>query len=150
MRNNPRHCDFPESSPYMRGLKQVLEDLRDQVVDIKDNRLAKLKIETKERNKMRIQVKKQLLVHEKRDKQILLAKYEEWIRRIDGTLELALVQNILVSFLDHPMMSSQGKLRKAKWMKMSNHLNLFQHSSQFGTETKCLDLKGLDIRICVK
>lgn len=38
MRNNPRYSNFSEASPYVRGLRKVSEELRDQLFDIEDNR----------------------------------------------------------------------------------------------------------------
>lgn len=38
MRNNPRYSNFSESSPYIRGLRQVSEELRKQLFDFEDNK----------------------------------------------------------------------------------------------------------------
>ena len=41
MRNNPRYSNFSEASPYVRGLREVSEELRRQLFNIEDNRLVK-------------------------------------------------------------------------------------------------------------
>lgn len=40
MRNNPRYCNFSESSPYVRGLREVADELKKQLFNIEDNRLV--------------------------------------------------------------------------------------------------------------
>jgi hypothetical protein len=37
-RNNPRYANFMESSPYVRGLRQITEELKSQLFDMEDNR----------------------------------------------------------------------------------------------------------------
>lgn len=37
-RNNPRYSNFLESSPYVRGLRQITEELKTQLFDMEDNR----------------------------------------------------------------------------------------------------------------
>lgn len=38
MRNNPRYSNFPEASPYIRGLREVTEELKTHVFSFEDNR----------------------------------------------------------------------------------------------------------------
>lgn len=38
MRNNPRYSNFSESSPYVRGLREVADELKRQLFNIEDNR----------------------------------------------------------------------------------------------------------------
>ena len=40
MRNNPRYSNFSEASPYIHGLRQVSEKLRQQLLDFSDSRLV--------------------------------------------------------------------------------------------------------------
>ena len=40
MRNNPRYSNFSEASPYIRGLREISEELKQQLFDIQENRLA--------------------------------------------------------------------------------------------------------------
>ena len=38
MRNNPKYSNFSEASPYVRGLREVTDDLRRELFNIEDNR----------------------------------------------------------------------------------------------------------------
>ena len=38
MRNNPRYSNFSEASPYVRGLRDISEELKKQLFDIDENR----------------------------------------------------------------------------------------------------------------
>jgi hypothetical protein len=56
MRNNPRYSNFPEASPYAKGLRKVAEDLKSEIFEIDANRLVTLKasaqVKRMEREKM--------------------------------------------------------------------------------------------------
>jgi hypothetical protein len=56
MRNNPRYSNFPEASPYAKGLRKVAEDLKSEIFAIDSNRLVMLKesaqVKRMEREKM--------------------------------------------------------------------------------------------------
>lgn len=41
MRNNPRYSNFSEASPYIRGLREISEELKKQLFDIEENRFVK-------------------------------------------------------------------------------------------------------------
>ena len=38
MRNNPRYSNFAEASPYVRGLREVSEELKQELFTFEDNR----------------------------------------------------------------------------------------------------------------
>lgn len=38
MRNNPRYSNFPEASPYIRGIREVTDELKMHVFSFEDNR----------------------------------------------------------------------------------------------------------------
>ena len=40
LRNNPKYSNFSEASPYVRGLREVADELRRQLFNIEDNRLV--------------------------------------------------------------------------------------------------------------
>jgi len=42
MRNNPRYSNFSEASPYIRGLRDVSEQLKQQLFDMDENRQVNL------------------------------------------------------------------------------------------------------------
>lgn len=44
MRNNPRYSNFSESSPYVRGIREVADELKRQLFNIEDNRFVVVKI----------------------------------------------------------------------------------------------------------
>ena len=41
LRNNPKYSNFSEASPYIRGLREVSEELKEQLFSIEDNRYLK-------------------------------------------------------------------------------------------------------------
>lgn len=47
MRNNPRFVHFSDSSPYMRGIRAVADELKNSVFALEENRLAKVKADTR-------------------------------------------------------------------------------------------------------
>ena len=47
MRNNPAFSNFNETSPYVRGLRQVVEELKLEIFHLSDNKLAKVKASAK-------------------------------------------------------------------------------------------------------
>ena len=47
MRNNPRYSNFPEASPYVRGLRKVCEELRQAMLN--QDRLAAMKADMQRR-----------------------------------------------------------------------------------------------------
>ena len=38
MRNNPKYSNFSEASPYVRGLREVMDELKRELFNIEDNR----------------------------------------------------------------------------------------------------------------
>ncbi|XP_067823984.1 EF-hand calcium-binding domain-containing protein 5-like [Heptranchias perlo] len=113
MRNNPRYCNFPEEDPYMRGLKHVVEELKNHVVDIKDNRqdiafqntsftveLSSLKAETKLRQKERERLNKIQVDNQEKRKENLRLQFRDWMQSTNGNVLLSLAQSVLLSFMD--------------------------------------------------
>ncbi|KAK6184453.1 hypothetical protein SNE40_006921 [Patella caerulea] len=98
LRNNPKYSNFAEASPYVRGIRQVSEDLRMQLFNMEDNRLAKIKADVKRRRTER-EYKQHLTQLEKiRRSNCLLTQFTEWNVAVDGRVELSLFQNALRSF----------------------------------------------------
>ncbi|ESP00971.1 hypothetical protein LOTGIDRAFT_51730, partial [Lottia gigantea] len=100
LRNNPRFSNFPEASPYVRGLRQVSEDLRNQLFNLEDNRLAKIKADVKRRREDRERQQEQQLQEKERRSTLLLKQFTEWNVAVDGKVELSLFQNALRSFTE--------------------------------------------------
>ncbi|KAK3085117.1 hypothetical protein FSP39_024683 [Pinctada imbricata] len=100
MRNNPRYSNFSEASPYVRGLREVSEELKRQLFNIEDNRLARIKAEAKRRREERERQEQMRLEERNRREEAFGKQFEEWHVQPDGRVELSLVQNALRSFAE--------------------------------------------------
>ncbi|XP_050409676.1 EF-hand calcium-binding domain-containing protein 5 [Patella vulgata] len=98
LRNNPKYSNFAEASPYVRGIRQVSEDLRMQLFNMEDNRLAKIKADVKRRRTEREHQQHLKLLENIRRSNCLLTQFTEWNVAVDGRVELSLFQNALRSF----------------------------------------------------
>ncbi|XP_077995490.1 EF-hand calcium-binding domain-containing protein 5-like [Glandiceps talaboti] len=98
MRNNPRYSNFPEASPYIRGLQDVTDELKKEVFSFEDNRLARVKAEARRRREERTKDEKMKSLENQRRSATLRDQYKEWILNEEGRLELHLVQEALRSF----------------------------------------------------
>ncbi|KAJ8042730.1 EF-hand calcium-binding domain-containing protein 5 [Holothuria leucospilota] len=98
MRNNPRYSNFPEASPYIRGLREVTEELKTHVFSFEDNRLAKIKSEARKR---REEHEKQIAMKDrergKRSARVR-AQYDEWLLDGQEVVEMQFLQTALKSF----------------------------------------------------
>ncbi|XP_066455689.1 EF-hand calcium-binding domain-containing protein 5 [Eleutherodactylus coqui] len=100
MRQNPKFFPGAEKLAYVRGLEQVVADLKDQVFDLQFNRLGQLKEQLKENQNNRVQVESiQSQVMEMR-KGALSLQFQEWTLDVSGRIPLALVQSALKSFFE--------------------------------------------------
>ncbi|KAM3934817.1 EF-hand calcium-binding domain-containing protein 5 [Leptodactylus fuscus] len=98
MRQNPEFISRTEKSAYVRGLEEVVADLKNNVFDLEFNRLGQLKEELKENQNKRVKVENiQGQVMEKR-KGALSLQFQEWTLDVSSRIPLALVQNALKSF----------------------------------------------------
>ncbi|XP_060077280.1 EF-hand calcium-binding domain-containing protein 5-like [Ylistrum balloti] len=100
MRNNPKYCNFSEASPYVRGLREVADDLKKQLFNIEDNRLARIKAEAKRRREERDRL--ELLKQQERERReaAFMEQFSNWNVQPDGRVELSIVQNALRSFVE--------------------------------------------------
>ncbi|KAL8619155.1 hypothetical protein ACOMHN_019427 [Nucella lapillus] len=100
-RNNPRFSNFSEASPYVHGLRQIAEELKAQLFDMEDNRLARIKAEAKRKREER-ELQARLRQQEKeRRQQALTSQFTEWNVPTDNNrVELSLLQNALRSFME--------------------------------------------------
>ena len=92
MRNNPRYSNFAEASPYMRGLRQVSTDLREQVLSIEENKLARLKAEARRRRDERERQEALEREREAEKRRMLGEVFDEWIVHEEVTVEMAHVR----------------------------------------------------------
>lgn len=100
MRNNPRYSNFSEASPYVRGIREVSEELKKQLFNIEDNRLARIKAEAKRRREERDKLERMKQEERDRRETKFMKQFEEWHVQPDGRVELSLVQNALRSFAE--------------------------------------------------
>ncbi|XP_039613110.1 EF-hand calcium-binding domain-containing protein 5-like [Polypterus senegalus] len=112
MRNNPRHCFLNPGGPYAQGLKQVVQELKQGVVDEENNRLAFLKQQIREKREQQNRAEwLQAQVGEWR-RNALRAQFSEWLLEPGEGLQLKLVQNTLAAFLEiletDSFLSTQG------------------------------------------
>ncbi|XP_071848550.1 EF-hand calcium-binding domain-containing protein 5-like isoform X3 [Apostichopus japonicus] len=98
MRNNPRYSNFPEASPYIRGIREVTDELKMHVFSFEDNRLAKIKSEARKR---REDLEKQMAMKDKergRRSARIRTHYTEWILEGQEAIDIQFVQTALRSF----------------------------------------------------
>ncbi|XP_033627840.1 EF-hand calcium-binding domain-containing protein 5-like isoform X1 [Asterias rubens] len=100
MRNNPRYSNFPEASPYIRGLREVTEELKKYVFSFEDNRLAKIKADARRRREE--QERQAGLRNQERLQRSarLRQNYQEWLIDDDGMIEIQVLQTAVQSFAE--------------------------------------------------
>ena len=91
MRNNPKYSNFAESSPYTKGIRKVLEDLKKEVYSMGDNRLAKLKADAKKRREAREKEEHKRNMENRRRSIALEEQFPEWTADWNGILPLSVV-----------------------------------------------------------
>ncbi|XP_063964727.1 EF-hand calcium-binding domain-containing protein 5-like isoform X8 [Lytechinus pictus] len=98
MRNNPRYSNFPEASPYIRGMQEVTDELKQFVFSFEDNRLARVKAETR-RKREHIERTEALKTQEKSRRSAHIRRhYKDWLLDPEGLVEQRAIQNSLTSF----------------------------------------------------
>ena len=91
MRNNPRYSNFAEASPYAKGLRKVVEDLKKEVFSLEDNKLAKLKADAKKRREAREKEEHQKNMESRRRSIAVEEQFPEWTADWNGVLPLSVV-----------------------------------------------------------
>lgn len=105
MRNNPKYSNFSEASPYVRGLRSVGEELRKQLFDLEENRLARIKSNARRKREEREHEQMLQNMERQRRTEALSKQFSEWEDKkssqgIEPRISMALVQNALRSFAD--------------------------------------------------
>ncbi|XP_033099536.1 EF-hand calcium-binding domain-containing protein 5-like isoform X2 [Anneissia japonica] len=100
MRNNPRYSNFPEASPYIRGLKDVTDELKEHVFSFEDNRLARAKAEARKRREEQQRIVQQKQIEQRLRSARIKDNLKEWMRNSEGKLEMRLLQSSLQSFVE--------------------------------------------------
>lgn len=75
MRNNPRYSNFPEASPYVRGLRKVCEELRQTMLN--QDKLAAMKADMQKRREEAAEMEKKREELERR-KAVITEQCVQW------------------------------------------------------------------------
>ncbi|XP_072209734.1 EF-hand calcium-binding domain-containing protein 5 [Excalfactoria chinensis] len=100
MRHNPQYDTSTKPGPYLRGLKEVTEELRANIPDTASGRLARMKSEAKTKRKEREQAENMKRQQKEMRKAALAAQFKEWAADVNGRIPVALIQSALRIFLD--------------------------------------------------
>nr|CAB3241204.1 EF-hand calcium-binding domain-containing protein 5-like [Phallusia mammillata] len=100
MRNNPRYCQLHESSPYVRGLKKVAEDLKRDVYQLEANKLLRLKSQARKKRILMEESEEQRVMEVQERARLLRIQFTQWLLGPEGRLQLQLIQNALYSYLE--------------------------------------------------
>ena len=98
MRNNPRYSNFAEASPYAKGLRKVVEDLKKEVFSMENNKLAKLKADAKKRREAREKEENERNREKRRRSIALEEQFPEWTADWNGVLPLSVVSFFISPF----------------------------------------------------
>ena len=91
MRNNPRYSNFAEASPYARGIRKLLEDLKKDAFNQEENKLAKMKLQAKQRKNERDKTEKFNFSFAKGRVGAIQELFVQWVENKDGAIFLHLV-----------------------------------------------------------
>lgn len=91
MRNNPRYSNFAEASPYARGIRKLLDDLKREAFAQDENKLAKMKMEARERKMERERRERLNLMSVKGRPEALQELFLQWVEDKNGAIFLHLV-----------------------------------------------------------
>jgi len=93
MRNNPKYSNLLESSPYAKGLKKVVEDLKKEIYSTEENQLAKIKAEAKKKREERELIERMKDAEDRRRSYAIEEQFPEWTSDWKGFIPLAVVSN---------------------------------------------------------
>ena len=97
MRNNPKYSNFAEASPYARGIRKLLDDLKKEAYNQEENKLAKMKMEAKRRKDERERMEKLNLTIVKGRNEALQELFLQWVEDKNGVIFLHLVSIIFTA-----------------------------------------------------
>ncbi|KAK0054151.1 EF-hand calcium-binding domain-containing protein 5 [Biomphalaria pfeifferi] len=118
MRNNPRFSNFSEASPYVRGLREVSEEIKQELFTFEDNRLARIKAEARRKRAERERVEQQQQEAKLKRMEQLLKHFQQWsVPVTNNKVELAMVQNALLSFCEMAALWPKEMREAAKFGK---------------------------------
>jgi hypothetical protein len=91
MRNNPKYNNHNETSSYVRTMREVYQELRDQMFAFEENRLAKVKVDVRNRRAEREKQEKNKQIELERRKSSFDNIFKKWMLLPIGRLEIAIV-----------------------------------------------------------
>ena len=95
MRNNPQYSNFAEASPYMRGLKQASNELREQVLHLEESKLAKLKASARRRREEREKEEARVKEVKANKMEAVRMVFRDWVIPEETTVELSQVSTCI-------------------------------------------------------
>ncbi|XP_039261348.2 EF-hand calcium-binding domain-containing protein 5-like isoform X2 [Styela clava] len=134
MRNNPKFSNFPEASPYARGLRSVAEDLKRQVFDLKNNRVAELREEARTKRKELEESETRKIEEEMKRKSLMRKQFEMWLLDETQKLHLQLIQNALYSYMEisaHLSSQPESVVKYSKELEPTDETGLSVDEEEF-------------------
>lgn len=134
MRNNPKFSNFPEASPYARGLRSVAEDLKRQVFDLKNNRVAELREQARAKRKELEEFETKKIEEETKRKTLMRKQFEMWLLDESHKLHLQLIQNALYSYMEisaHLSSQPESAIKYSKELEPTDETGLSVNEEEF-------------------
>lgn len=100
MRNNPRYSNFPEASPYVRGLRKVCEELRQMMLN--QDKLVAMKADMQRRREEAVEMEKKQEELERR-KVVITEQCVKWGESEEETVSVNPVSEVKLSNRAHSM-----------------------------------------------
>lgn len=91
MRNNPKYSNLLESSPYAKGMRKVIEDLKKEIYSTEENKLAKIKAQARKKREEREQIERMKDKEDRRRSYAIEEQFPEWTSDWKGFIPLAVV-----------------------------------------------------------
>ena len=91
MRDNPRYSNFSESSPYAKGVRKLLENIKKDAFNQEENRLVKMKADAKQRKRERLRLENLNLSKIKGRSEKIREMCLGWVGKPTGVILLRLV-----------------------------------------------------------
>ena len=92
MRNNPRYSNFAEAHPYCRTMRDVSEQLKKMAYAIDENKLAKLREQTKLRREERERYEALKAAEEKRRHSLIKEAFLQWMLQSEEEISVGEVR----------------------------------------------------------
>nr|XP_026695158.1 EF-hand calcium-binding domain-containing protein 5-like [Ciona intestinalis] len=134
MRNIPKYSNLSETSPYIRGLRAVAENLKRDVFDLEANKLAKLKMEARRQREAMEARERQKTEDRLHRERLLKLQYSQWLADSSGRVQLQLIQNALFSHLEissHLASDSEKVVHYSKELEATDETGITLTEAQY-------------------